>query len=433
MGLANRLRILGIDRSDSRRGRAWLDRDRRKRTRRLWAVQELEARMMLSSFTVTDTLDDTNPGSLRWAIGQVNSDTSPGVDTIDFDISGTGPFTIAPASPLPTITHSVVIDGYSQPGAVANTELTSDNAVLMIDLFGASANGDGLDLSASDSTVQGLAINEFSNGIQLEAGSSGDLVQGNFIGTDVTGSTNEGNFQGILIAGATGNTIGGTAPAARNVVSGNGNQDIFLTNGASDNLVEGNFVGLTAAGTSTLFTDGNGVITNYAPGNTVGGTAAGAGNVIGGLVIDGIQFGGAGDNLAEGNLVGTDPTGTIALANGEGIGVRYGSTDNTIGGTTPAAGNLISGNGTGILLPDGDNNNLIDGNLIGTNLSGTGPLGNTGPGVEIVNGSSNNSVGGTGTGAGQHDRLQLRGRGRRWQLLRRSGHRERHPLERDLR
>ncbi len=248
--------------------------------------------------------------------------------------------------------------------------------------------------------MQGLAINEFSNGIQLEAGSSGDLVQGNFIGTDVTGSTNEGNFQGILIAGATGNTIGGTAPAARNVVSGNGNQDIFLTNGASDNLVEGNFVGLTAAGTSTLFTDGNGVITNYAPGNTVGGTAAGAGNVIGGLVIDGIQFGGAGDNLAEGNLVGTDPTGTIALANGEGIGVRYGSTDNTIGGTTPAAGNLISGNGTGILLPDGDNNNLIDGNLIGTNLSGTGPLGNTGPGVEIVNGSSNNSVGGTGTGAG---------------------------------
>jgi hypothetical protein len=363
-------------------------------------VQELEARMMLSTFTVTDTLDDTNSGSLRWAIGQVNSDTSPGVDTIDFDIPGTGPFTIAPGSPLPTITHSVVIDGYSQPGAVANTETTSDNAVLMIDLFGSSANGDGLDISAGNSTVEGLAINEFSNGIQLESGSSGDLVQGNFIGTDVTGSSNQGNFQGILIAGATGNTIGGTAPSARNVVSGNGNQDIFLTNGASGNLVEGNFVGLTAAGTSTLYTDGNGVITNYAPGNTVGGTAAGAGNVIGGLVIDGIQFGGSGSNLAEGNLLGTDPTGTIALANGEGVGIRYGSTDNTIGGTTPGAGNLISGNGTGILLPDGDNNNLIEGNLIGTALSGTGPLGNTGPGVEIVNGSSNNSVGGTVTGVG---------------------------------
>jgi len=400
MGLANRLSIMCIDRSDSPRGRRWLDRHRRKRKGRLWAVQELEARMMLSSFTVTDTLDDTNPGSLRWAIGQVNADTSTGVDTIDFDIPGTGPFTIAPGSPLPTITHSVVIDGYSQPRAVANTSATSDNAVLMIDLLGASANGDGLDISAGDSTVEGLAINDFDNGIQLESGSNGDLVQGNFIGTDVTGSTNEGNFQGVLIAGATGNTIGGTTSAARNIVSGNGNQDIFLTSGATGNLVEGSFVGLTASGTSTLYTDGNGVITNYASNNTVGGTAAGAGNVIGGLVIDGIQFGGGSGNLAEGNLLGTDPTGTIALGNGEGVGIRYGSTDNTIGGTTPGAGNLISGNGTGILLPDGDNNNLIEGNLIGTKLAGTGPLGNSGPGVEIVNGSSNNTVGGLVTGAG---------------------------------
>jgi Bacterial Ig domain len=387
--------------SDSRRGRVRADRGRRRRSWRAWAVQPLEDRMLLSSFTVTNTSDTTDPGSLRWAIGQVDADTGTGVDTIDFDIPGSGPFTIAPGSALPTITHPVLIDGYSQPGAVANSLATADNAVLMIDLNGASAYGvDGLDIAAGDSTVQGLAINDFNNGIQLESGSSGDLIQGNFLGTDVTGSYAQGNYQGVLIAGATGNTVGGTTPAARNVVSGNENQDIFLTYGASGNLVEGNFVGLTASGTSTLYTDGNGVITNYASDNTVGGTAAGAGNVIGGLGTDGIQFGGGSGDVAEGNYVGTDPTGTIALANGQGVGIRYGETDDTIGGTTPRAGNLISGNGTGILIPFGDNNNVIEGNLIGTDHTGSNALPNTGAGIEIVDNSSGNIVGGTVAGAG---------------------------------
>ena len=176
---------------------------------------------MLSTFTVTDTLDDGNTGSLRWAINQVNADTGTGVDTIDFDIPGTGPFTIVPTSALPTITHPVLIDGYSQPGARANTQATTDNAVLMIDLGSGTASYDGLDIGASDSTVQGLAINGFNNGIQLEPGSTGDLIQGNFIGTDVTGTYQQSNDQGILVNDTSGNTIGGTTPAARNVVSGN--------------------------------------------------------------------------------------------------------------------------------------------------------------------------------------------------------------------
>ncbi len=355
---------------------------------------------MLSTFTVTDTLDDGNTGSLRWAINQVDADTGSGVDTIDFDIPGTGPFTIAPTSALPTITHPVLIDGYSQPGASANTQATADNTVLMIDLGSGTAPFDGLDFGAGDSTVQGLAINGFNNGIQLEPGSTGDLIQGNFIGTDVTGTHQASNDQGILVNGTSGDTIGGTTPAARNVVSGNSNQDIFLAYGASGNLVEGNFVGLTASGTSTLYTDGNGVIAYYSPDNTVGGTIAGAGKVIGGLAIDGIQFGGSNDCLAEGNLVGTDPTGTMALPNGEGVGIRYNATGDTIGGTTPGSGNLISGNGTGIYIPYYTDGNVIEGNLIGTDVTGTKPLPNTGPGVQIIIGSSNNTVGGTTAGAG---------------------------------
>ena len=81
------------------------------------SVQGLEARMMLSMFTVSSTLDDGSTGTLRWAIGQVNADASNQVDRIDFDIStGSGPFTISPSSPLPVITHSVIIDGYSPNG-----------------------------------------------------------------------------------------------------------------------------------------------------------------------------------------------------------------------------------------------------------------------------------------------------------------------------
>ncbi len=74
------------------RGRS--TRERQRRLRRVWAVQELETRVMLSTFTVTDTFDDTNMGSLRWAIGQVDADPNPGLDTIDFAIPGPGPFTI---------------------------------------------------------------------------------------------------------------------------------------------------------------------------------------------------------------------------------------------------------------------------------------------------------------------------------------------------
>ena len=417
----------------SRRGRARRDQRRRRQGWRIGCVQELEPRAMLSTFTVTDTLDDGNPGSLRWAINQVNADTGTGVDTIDFDIAGTGPFTIVPSSALPTITHAVLIDGYSQPGASANTQATSDNAILMIDLGSGTASFDGLDISAGDSTVQGLAINGFNNGIQLEPGSTGDLIQGNFIGTDVTGTYQASNDQGILVNGTSGNTIGGTTPAARNVVSGNFNQDIFLAYGASGNLVEGNFVGLTASGTSTLYTGGNGVIAYYSPDNTVGGTVAGAGNVIGGLASDGIQFGGSNDCLAEGNFIGTDPTGTIALPNAQGVGIRYGATDDTIGGTTPGSGNLISGNGTGVLIPYYTDGNVIEGNLIGTDVTGTNApaqhRAGRGDRLRLLEQHGRRH----GRGRGQHHRLQRRRRGRRRQRFGRPGRRQRHPVQLDLR
>jgi hypothetical protein len=101
-------------------------------------LETMEDRCLLSVFTVTNTLD-ADPGSLRQAI--LDSNGTPGVNTIDFAIAGTGVHTIQVGSTtgtaLPAITNSVTIDGYSQPGAQANSLAAGDDAVLLIDLDGA--------------------------------------------------------------------------------------------------------------------------------------------------------------------------------------------------------------------------------------------------------------------------------------------------------
>ena len=296
---------------------------------------------------MTNTLDNTKTGSLRWAITQVNADKGKTVDTIDFNIPGTGPFTISPTSALPAITHSVFINGYSQPHSSPNTATDSDNAVILIQLSGTSAGfSDGLQIIAGNSTVAGLAINQFNQyGIRLYSGGN-DVITGDFVGTDPTGSTALPNIDaGISVDDSKNDVIGGTSAAARNIVSGNTNQNIYIIDNASGALVEGNFVGLTASGTSTLSDNGNGVSVIQSTNNTIGGTAAGAGNVISGHTFDGVTLDEASGNVVQGNKIGTDPTGTIALGNSAGVLLGYASAaNNLIGGTAPGAGNLISGN-----------------------------------------------------------------------------------------
>ena len=157
----------------------------------------------------------------------------------------------------------MVIDGYTQPGASPNTSATSDDAVLEVVLSGPAGYSDGLTLSAGGSVIRGLDIS-ISGRIHLLSGSGGDVVSGNFIGVNAAGNASQGNNNGILVDGASGNTIGGTTPEARNVVTSNGNQDIFLVTGATGNLIEGNFVGLSAAGNGSPFTYGNGIIADGA-------------------------------------------------------------------------------------------------------------------------------------------------------------------------
>ncbi|PYJ08553.1 MAG: hypothetical protein DME25_01230 [Verrucomicrobia bacterium] len=179
-------------------------------------------------------------------------------------------------------------------------------------------------------------------------------MAGNLIGVDATGANALGNLHGISINAASSNTIGGLATGARNIISANTNDGIILFNAAaSGNLIQGNFIGTAVGGTAGLGNSLAGVGLSDAPGNTIGGTAAGAGNLISangdaGLFLVGI---GASGNQIQGNLIGSDATGTLPLGNAlEGIYVERAPT-NTIGGAASGAANLISANHTrGIFL-----------------------------------------------------------------------------------
>ena len=390
-------------------------RESRRPARKRFALScpALEPRELLSTFTVTNTSDsDQDTGSLRWAIEQANADTGSAPVLIDFAIPGTGPFTISPTTPLPTITQRVVIDGYTQPDASANTQAQGDNATILIDLDGGNIpSSDGLTVAANGSTVRGIAVGDFSNGIHVQA--SDVQIAGDFVGTDPTGTAARSNTNiGLFIDGGSLNTIGGRSAADRNLISGNfqlyyGGQNLELANGATDDLIAGNYIGTDATGTFGLannpyFDHENGIYLSNAPGNTIGGTALGTSNLISGNGADGIHLDSASDQvLIQGNLIGTDRTGTNAVGNNGGAINDLGGASLTIGGAAAAARNLISANGGGISFEGyGTGDNLIQGNWIGTDITGTLPLGNTGSGISGGDYSTNNTIGGTAPGQG---------------------------------
>ncbi|PYS82429.1 MAG: hypothetical protein DMF70_08025, partial [Acidobacteria bacterium] len=218
-----------------------------------------------------------------------------------------GWWSILPTSVLPTATQTVVIDGYTQTEATTNTLAASDNAVLRIELDGASA-GDlvtGLTLSGDGSILRGFVINRFTNhGLGLP-GSGVTNVTGDFIGTDVSGTLGLSNTgSGVSLPGNS-KTIGGSTPALVNLISGNGADGILLVNSNSD-LIQGNFIGTKADGTSALPNSGSGI--NLTGGstvfNTIGGTNAGEANTIAFNTRDGVRLADAGvGNAIRGNSI----------------------------------------------------------------------------------------------------------------------------------
>jgi hypothetical protein len=266
------------------------------------------------------------------------------------------------------------------------------------------------------------------NNTAVLTGLAPSTVEGNLIGTDVTGTIALGNvFDGINIDQASGTMIGGTTSGARNVISGNGGLPdsgigIDLIGASTTNtVIQGNFIGTDISGGLRLGNNSNGIYLQGAVDNVIGGTSAGAGNVISSNAsIDGgeagislINF--ANNNTIEGNLIGTDVTGRIDLGNGgAGISLDTGSSNNTIGGTTTAQRNVISGNGFGPFgpeagisiggvvggdVPDQATSNVVEGNFIGVDVTGATALGNCLAGVAI-DGSYSTTIGGTAAGAG---------------------------------
>ncbi len=206
-----------------------------------------------NTITVPNT-NDGGTGSFRQAL--LDSNASAGVlDTITFNISGTGVQTISPVSPLPAIMDPVVIDGYTQPGAAENIDPDGFNGTLLIELNGANAGMDvtGLTISAGDSTIRGLVINRFDeNGIRLE--SARNRVEGNILGANASGTASLGNSDnGVQIADAPDNIVGGTTPAACNIISGNNENGVSVSgSGATGNTVQGNLIGTDLTGTNGL-------------------------------------------------------------------------------------------------------------------------------------------------------------------------------------
>ena len=346
-------------------------------------------------FMVT-TLADSGAGSLRQAMLDANG--NPGLDTIVFNLSGTGPFTITPGSALPPITDPVAMDGATQPG-YAGTPLIEINGSRL------AAGTDGLLIWAGGSTVRGLAINLCPrDAIRMESLGT-NVIQGNFLGTDPSGTLARPNGEGgVMINGSPGNLIGGTTASARNLISGGNQNGIYLLSWtAAGNVISGNYIGTSVTGLKSLGNVFNGLEISAAPGNIIGGTNPGAGNVISGNGESGIYLltSGATGNLIQGNTIGLNVNGTAAVSNSADGVTLNGVAGNTVGGTGAGARNIISGNGgAGVdILTAGAANNTIQGNYIGTDLAGKLPIPNQANGV-IINGVPGNTIGGTNPGAG---------------------------------
>jgi plastocyanin len=312
-----------------------------------------------------------------------------------------------------------VISGNAGAGISISDSSTSNNQVFGNFIGanpagnGAIANSNGVLLlnSTSNNTIGGTSATarniisgNNSTGVTLSgAGTTGNVVQGNFIGADVTGATAVGNSVGVfLVNSASGDFVGGTAPGAGNVISGNSSDGIEIA-GANGNMVEGNMIGANAGGFLAL-ANGVGVYLTSSANNTIGGTSAGARNIISGNSSYGMLLAGTGANanLVQGNFIGADAGGVAALGNGGGgVTLFNGPSGNTIGGTAPGAGNVISGNVTdGVTFSGvGTSGNVVAGNFIGTNAAGTAALGNTGNGMNISSGAANNTIGGPSASA----------------------------------
>ncbi len=329
---------------------------------------------------IVNTTDDASDGlcnnthcSLREAMLSANSNPYP--NSITFDIAGCdGVCTIRPSNPLPVLTDAATtIDGATQTVNRGNANPLGPE----IEVDGTKAGtAAGFRIESAHNIIKGLVINRFvAQGLVMSgSGAFGNVISGNHIGADAAGALALGNGrEGIQIAGgAHDNTIGGTTPEERNVISGNSLNGIEV-NGSHDNLVIGNYIGTDAGGVAALANGRSGVfIILGAQGNVVGGTASGEGNVISGNSSMGVYIHASGtvSNTIAGNYIGADATGTAALGNQVG-GIYIGEPMGGAQANTIGPGNVVAHNGGSGIVVDGPNTtgNTITANSITDNAN----------------------------------------------------------------
>lgn len=413
---------------------------------------------LAATFTVTNT-NDSGAGSLRQAITSANANPMD-ADNIVFNIPTSDPnynasmgvFTITVTSLLPTVNSiSVSIDGTTQPG---NTNpngpeiCLKSNSNLMY----------GLGLPFSGGSIKGLIINGFLYGVAITkyqtypsgsctvsdcyigvnhdgtiaapndigiavmeasnnifknniisgnstAGialrkSNTNTIQGNKIGTERTGMSALPNYYGVAIDSSSTNTIGGTQAIHRNIISGNSYAGVAINTPLSHgNVIKGNYIGINVNGMLRTDTVSNyyGVAINDSPDNIIGGSTPAERNIISGNRDGGIAMLGpdSKNNVVHGNYIGTNVTGTDSIPNTNGITLS-GVSETQIGGSATGQGNVISGNTlAGIVMAySGTRLNTIKGNMIGTDHLGTVALSNH-TGIYIKSNANSNTVGGT--------------------------------------
>ncbi|HEX8456950.1 MAG TPA: FG-GAP-like repeat-containing protein, partial [Pyrinomonadaceae bacterium] len=337
---------------------------------------------VVTEYQVTNT-NDAGAGSLRQAIMDANAQA--GTQTITFQIPGGGVKTITPLSALPAITDAVVIDGFTQPGALAAGAplLAGSGATLLVEINGQSVPTDtsGLVVNAGNSTIRGLVINGFSGSAVLGgsgitvSGASNSVVEGNRIGTDASGSTARSNSTGVILLNTS------TATVRGNLISGQVNAGVFILafGGTSNgNSVTDNFIGTTRDGNAALSNLG-GVDVAEASNTAIRNNVI-SGNTFVGITLRGTNTTGA---SVQGNRIGTNVGANGALANGShGISIFGGASNNTIGGQgVGMMGNVIANNGSHGINVNGSNGNALLSNSL---------YANAGSGILLLNGANAN-------------------------------------------
>ena len=333
------------------------------------------------TFTVINTAD-SGAGSLRQAIADANANA--GLDTIAFDIPGGGVQTIDVSGSFGTISSPVIIDGATQPGYAGAPLIELHSTVI----------DNGFWLTAGSSTIRALVFNGFGMAIGFQNG-GGNHVEACYIGTNATGTAGASPTQhGIRILNSDDNVIGGSSASARNLFSGNA---IAVLVESSDGVViQGNLFGTDVTGTQPI-PNNTAISLSGANNATIGGSDPGEGNVISSSNGSGIAMNSGTNIVIRGNFIGTDITGTKAFPNTMGIN-ESGNDNVAIGGTGAGDGNLISGNnGYGVYVYNFADHTTILGNKIGTDVTGTKPLGNR-TGIATANDSGGLRIGGTAPG-----------------------------------